>query len=72
MESEFFVESLRFNLSSFVKIDDIPFLVDLSSVRVNNDWASFNILAVFDFEDLHILSDIDELVSLVLEDLEPL
>jgi hypothetical protein len=39
---------------------------------MNNNWVGFNIFAVFDFENQIFLSNIDELASLELEDLEPL
>jgi hypothetical protein len=51
METKFFIESLGFNLSSLIDIDNVPFLVDLSTVFSNNNWVGFNILAVFDIEN---------------------
>jgi hypothetical protein len=45
MESEFFIESFFFNLSSFIKIDDIPFLVKTTMVLPDNSWLSFDILS---------------------------
>jgi hypothetical protein len=47
-------------------------LVKTTMVLPDNSWLSFDILSAWDIENLLVLSDIDELVSSVLEDLEPL
>jgi len=72
VETELFIESLSFNLSSIVEIDDLPFLVKSIVVSSNGNWSSFFILVSFNIDDLSILSNIDELSCSVLEDLEPL
>jgi len=72
VETEFFIESFSFTLSSLVKIDDIPFLVNLTCVLSDNNLSSFLILGTIDIKNLLILSDVDELSCLELEDLEPL
>jgi hypothetical protein len=41
-------------------------------VLPDNSRLSFDILSTFDIESLLVLSDVDELVVYVLEDLEPL
>jgi hypothetical protein len=38
----------------------------------DNNCLSFNILGILNIEDLLVLSNINEVVTLVLEDLEPL
>jgi hypothetical protein len=43
VESEFLIQSLCLNLCSFVKIDDLPFLVKSISLGMNNNGLSFNI-----------------------------
>jgi len=72
VETEFFIKSLSLILGSFIKIDNIPSLVDSTIVLVNNNLSGFLILGTIDIKNLLILSDVDELLSSELEDLEPL
>jgi len=73
METEFFVQSLSIILSSFIDIDDIPFLVDTIGVLCNNNLSGFLILGSIDSENSLVSADIDEPLSrLELEDLDPL
>jgi hypothetical protein len=71
VESEFFIESLGLNLSSFVKINNLPLLVKSVSLSKNSNWLTLNILVSSDIEVLSVL-DINESVNLILKDLEPL
>jgi hypothetical protein len=71
MESEFFVESLGLNLSSFIKINNLPLLVKSISLSKNSNCLTLNILVSSDIEVLSVL-DINESVNLILKDLEPL
>jgi hypothetical protein len=43
VETEFFIQSLGLSFGSFVKIDDLPFLVKSISLGMNNNWLTFNI-----------------------------
>jgi len=73
METEFFAESLSWDWLSFVKIDDIPFLSEILSLRsIDNNSLSFIILIILNIKSLGILSNVDEVRSIILEDLEPL
>jgi len=61
VETEFFIESLSLILGSFIKIDNIPSLVDLTIVLADNNLSGFLILGLVDIEDSCGLFDIDEL-----------
>jgi len=70
VESEFLVESLGLNLSSFINVEDSPFLMSTLIVRPNSNWVSFLILCTFDIKDFAALP-VNELLVLIFEDLEP-
>jgi len=44
MEAKFFVQSLGFNLISFINVDDLPFLVSSVVALPDDNWLSFSIL----------------------------
>jgi hypothetical protein len=71
MEAKLFVESLGFKFTSFVKIDDIPFLVVLTMRSMYSNSLSFFILGSNNIKYL-IVHHVNELIILILEDLEPL
>jgi hypothetical protein len=50
VEAKLFVESLGSDWLSFVKIDDIPFLVVSIMSLVSNNWLSFSVLVSIDVE----------------------
>jgi hypothetical protein len=70
METKFFVQSLSLNLSSLVKIDNLPLLVSSIVVTPNSNCLSFLVLCSLDIKDL-VVGPVDELVFVELEDLEP-
>jgi len=71
MESEVFVKSLNCNLSSLVNINNLPSLVCSLVLVPGNDLSSFFILSSVYIKCL-LVSDIDEVFILIVEDLEPL
>jgi hypothetical protein len=70
MEAPSFVESLGLWSLGLVNIDDLPLLLLASVVSENSDCGSFFILSALDFNYL-VVSPVDELAVLILEDLEP-
>jgi hypothetical protein len=70
VEAEFFIHSLGFNLFSIVNIDNLPFLVLSIMALVDYNWLSFSIFCSINIKSLVVL-DVDELFTLVLEDLPP-
>jgi hypothetical protein len=70
IETKFFIKSLGFSLSSLVKIKDLPFLSFGSVVTMYLDWVSFFIFSSSNIKDL-VAGEVDELIVIVLEDLEP-
>jgi hypothetical protein len=70
IETEFFIKSLGFSLSSLVKIKDLPFLSFGTVVTMYLDWVSFFIFSSSNIKDL-VAGEVDELIVIVLEDLEP-
>jgi hypothetical protein len=70
MESEFLIESLGFNLSSFIKVKYLPLLSSSTVVTPDADLLAFYVLASSYIKNL-VVSPVDELVLLILEDLEP-
>jgi hypothetical protein len=70
LPSELFIQTLSFSLSSRVNIDHSPFLVDLTIVFINNYWMSFKVLASFNWKCL-VVECVDELLSIILENLPP-
>jgi hypothetical protein len=44
VETKFFIESLSFSLWTFIKIQDIPFLVDTLAIVIDSNWLSLLIL----------------------------
>jgi hypothetical protein len=70
VHSEVFVKSFSLVFSSFVKVDDLPFLVSLTMVAPYDNSLAFNISASSDIKYLVVLP-IDELVVSILEDLPP-
>jgi hypothetical protein len=70
VETKFFVESLSLNLSSLVKIDNLPLLVSSIVVTPNSNSLSFLVLCSSNIKDL-IVGPVDELIFVELEDLEP-
>jgi hypothetical protein len=44
VETKFFIESLSFSLRTFIKIQDIPFLVDTLAIVIDSNWLSLLIL----------------------------
>jgi hypothetical protein len=70
METKFFVQSLSLNLSSLVKIDNLPLLVSSIVVTPNSNSLSFLVLCSSNIKDL-IVGPVDELIFVELEDLEP-
>jgi hypothetical protein len=54
----------------FVKINDIPFLGFGSVVTMYLNWASFSIITTFNIKHFTVVP-VDELVTLILEDLPP-
>jgi hypothetical protein len=70
MESEVLIESLGLDWSSFVKIDNSPFLMLSIIVTPDSNGLTFFILGTSNIKYFTILP-IDELVVLILEYLEP-
>jgi hypothetical protein len=70
MESEFSWKSLSLNLLCLVFIDNIPSLVNLTMIAVDNYFGSFFVLSSWDIKNL-VVGPVDELVVLVLEELPP-
>jgi len=70
MEAPFFVKSFLSCLLRFVKVDNCPSLVSSSVVAIYSNWMSFFILVSFYLENLFALP-VDELLTFILEDLEP-
>jgi hypothetical protein len=69
MESEFFIESLGFKLVSFVKIDDLPSLVNTFVVILNINWFTFYVFGSSQYS--LVVLEVDEVRSTVLEQLPP-
>jgi len=44
VETEFLIESLGFSLRTFIKIQDIPFLIDTLAIVIDSNWLSLLIL----------------------------
>jgi hypothetical protein len=70
MEAKFFIQSLSLNLASFIKIKNLPFLGLGTIVTPNLNWVSFFISSSSYIKGF-VVSPVDELVVLILEDLEP-
>lgn len=70
VETEIFVKSFTFSLSSLVGVEDSPLLMVTSIVAPNTNGMTFFVLTSFDVKDLVVLP-VDELFTLVLEDLPP-
>jgi hypothetical protein len=70
VESEFFIQSLGFSLSSLVKIKNLPHLIVLTRVVFKIYIFTFFVFAV-SYTKNFVISPVDELTLLVLEDLEP-
>jgi hypothetical protein len=69
MESEFFIESLGFKLISFVKIDNLPSLLDAIGIVLYCDFFSFLVLC--SCQDSLVVLEVDEFRSTVLKQLPP-
>jgi hypothetical protein len=70
MESECTVVSLGWDLLCFVNIDNSPSLVDVVVSLPDDNLLSFSILSLEDIKCL-LVSEVDEVVSSVIEDLPP-
>jgi hypothetical protein len=70
VESEFLVESFIINLVSFIKIDNIPSLVGSTVFTIDDNGLTFSISSACDIKSFSV-GHIDEVFSLILEDLPP-
>jgi hypothetical protein len=70
MESKSLVVCLNSNLLGFISIDDSPSLVQTIMSVPNKNFLSFTILSLIDIKCLLVL-DVNEVLTSVLEDLEP-
>jgi len=70
VESEFVIYSCLWNWFCFINIDDSPSLVCSSMLVPNNNISSFFIFSSMDINCL-IVSQVDEVFSLIDEDLPP-
>jgi hypothetical protein len=70
VETELFVISLSISLTSLVNVNDSPLLMVAIIVAPDSNCLSFIILGSLNIENL-LVSPVDELLILVLEDLPP-
>jgi hypothetical protein len=70
MESEFFIQALGFSLICFINIKDLPSLMFTTIVTIDSDSLSLFVLGSCNIKYFTVLP-IDELASLILENLEP-
>ena len=70
MEAKVFFKSLGLNFLSFIKIDDLPFLISSFVSIPDNDLSTFSIFATMDIKHL-VAFDVLEVLCFIDEDLEP-
>jgi hypothetical protein len=70
IESEFFIESLRWTLTLVIKIDNLPFLVEAIVFAIDDNWSSFFVFVSRDIEAFLVLP-IDKVLITVGENLPP-